>query len=98
MRQPTDVSTVTELAGAVQHRSAIDLRDELLLRESTGIIDEVVFPRLRALGIRDSDLHASAMRAARLVQFGRDQDGSLAALLGVERAGINGTRARREAS
>jgi hypothetical protein len=76
----------------------IDLRDELLLRESTGIIDEVVFPRLRALGIRDSDLHASAMRAARLVQFGRDHYGSLAALLGVERTGINGTRARREVS
>jgi hypothetical protein len=74
------------------------VRDELLLRESIGIIDEVVFPRLRALGIRESDLHASAMRAARLVQFGRDQDGSLAALLGVVRTGINGTRARREAS
>lgn len=98
MRQPTDVCTVTEVRGAVQHRSAIDVRDELLLRESIGIIDEVVFPRLRALGIPESDLHASAMRAARLVQFGRDHDGSLAALLDVVRTGINGTRARREAS
>jgi hypothetical protein len=98
VRQPTDVCTVTEVRGAVQHRSAIDVRDELLLRESIGIIDEVVFPRLRALGIRESALHASAMRAARLVQFGRDYDGSLAALLGVERTGVNGTCARRGAS
>jgi hypothetical protein len=39
-----------------------------------------------------------AMRAARLVQYGRDHDGALAALLGVTRGGVNGTRARREAS
>jgi hypothetical protein len=98
VRQPTDVCTVAEVAGAVQHRSTIDLRDEVLLRKSNGIIDDDVFPRLRALGIPDSDLHAVAMRAARLVQYGRDHDGALAALLGVTRGGVNGTRARREAS
>jgi hypothetical protein len=68
-----------------------------LLRTSNGIVDDDVFPRLRALGFVDAELHATAMRAVRLVQSGRDQDGALAALLGVTPAGINGTRARREA-
>ena len=37
----------------------------------------------------------AAMRAVRQVQWGADHDGSLSALLGIERVGVNGTRAIR---
>jgi hypothetical protein len=73
----------------------LDEREDAFLRESNGIVDADVFPRLRILGVAEADLHATAMRAIRQVQWGADHDGSLAALLGVERVGVNGTAAIR---
>lgn len=64
-----------------------------LMRIGNGINDEVVFPRLRMMGVAESDLHRSAMRLVRQVQYGRDVDGVIANLLGVTRSGINGTTA-----
>src|SRR5207248_5361567 len=70
-----------------------DIEDQLL-RRANGIIDEIVFPRLRATGIAESDLHRAAMRLLRQVQAGKDHDGSIAELLCVVRCGVNGTRSR----
>ena len=94
MKESTDVCTVADARASVQ-RATLDDREDALLRESNGIIDADVFPRLRILGVAESDLHAAAMRATRQVQWGADDDGSLAAFLGVERVGVNGTRAIR---
>lgn len=56
-----------------------------------GIRDAVVFPRLRAMGVADADLHATVMRLVREVQAGHDRDGAIASLLSVVRCGVNGT-------
>jgi hypothetical protein len=74
----------------------LNAREDRLLRLSNGIRDEVVFPRLRALGVSETILHRRAMRLVRRVQCGLDPDGSIARLLGVTRSGINGTTAAPE--
>lgn len=93
MKESTDVCTVADAPDSVQRVLTRDEREDALLRDANGIIDAGVFPRLRLLGVAESDLHAAAMRAVRQVQWGADLDGSLSALLGVERVGVNGTRA-----
>ena len=66
--------------------------EDELLRRSNGIIDAIVFPRLRAMGTAEADLHRASMRLLRQVQAGRDADGAIAYFLGVVRCGVNGTR------
>lgn len=63
----------------------LNAREERLLRIGNGIRDEVVFPRLRATGVEEADLHRAAMRLVRQVQYGFDTDGVIAAFLGVVR-------------
>jgi hypothetical protein len=98
MRQPTDTHTVADAPLAVYAATSLDDRDARLLRESNGIVDDVVFPRLRHLGIVEAELHTAAMHYVRLVQWGGDADGSVAVLLGVVRTGVNGTKSCVEAS
>jgi hypothetical protein len=76
---------------AVGTMEELDARCNAELRSANGLVDEVVFSRLRSLGVAESDLHAFAMRLVRTVQAGKDADGAIAALLGVTRAGVNGT-------
>ena len=85
--------TVTEsmnavIANMVEH----DHDEDQLLRLASGIDDDVVFPRLRAMGTAEADLHRQSMRLVRQVQAGRDPDGAIANFLGVVRCGVNGTR------
>lgn len=63
----------------------LSAREDRLLRLGNGIRDEVVFPRLRAMGVEEADLHPAAMRLVRQVQYGCDNDGTIAAFLGVVR-------------
>jgi hypothetical protein len=63
----------------------LNTREDRLLRIGNGIRDAVVFPRLRAMGVEEVDLHRVAMRLVRQVQYGFDTDGAVAALLGVIR-------------
>jgi hypothetical protein len=74
----------------------LNAREDARLRAANGIRDEVVFPRLRALGVSEAILHRRAMRLVRQVQYGLDPDGHIARLLGVTHAGINGTTATPE--
>jgi hypothetical protein len=74
----------------------LNAREDRLLRIGSGILDEVVFPRLRAMGVSETDLHRTAMHLCRQVQGGRDVNGLIADLLGVTRVGINGTIATSE--
>jgi hypothetical protein len=76
--------------------AALEPREDSILRSMNGIRDAVVFPRLRAIGVADVDLHVTAMRLVREVQAGRDRDGAIAALLSVVRCGVNGTAAMPE--
>ena len=83
----------TESMNVAVHNMVDHNHDEdQLLRSSNGIIDDVVFPRLRAMGTADADLHRASMRLLRQVQAGRDTDGAIATFLGVVRCGVNGTR------
>lgn len=86
-------STQSSVSGRENHVAGLDADADRLLRIGNGINDEVVFPRLRMIGVAESDLHRSAMRLVRQVQCGRDVDGLIANLLGVTRSGINGTTA-----
>jgi hypothetical protein len=63
----------------------LNVREDRLLRIGNGIRDEVVFPRLRAMGVDEADLHRVAMKLVRNVQYGYDTDGAIAAFLGVVR-------------
>jgi len=74
----------------------LNAREDALLRVCNGIRDAVVFPRLRAMGIKEADLHRAAMRLVRQVQWTRDFNGSTAKLLGIVRCGVNGTAAASE--
>ena len=74
----------------------VNAREDRLLRIGNGIRDDVAFPRLRAMGVSETDLHRTAMHLCRRLQGGRDVDGVIADLLGVTRAGINGTVATSE--
>lgn len=78
--------------------AALNLREDAFLRAGNGIRDEVVFPRLRAMGINEADLHRTAMAMVRQVQFTRAFGGATAKLLGVVRCGVNGTAAAPEVS
>ena len=63
----------------------LNAREDRLLRIGNGIRDAVVFPRLRAMGVEEADLHRVAMRLVRHVQYGLDIHGSVAKFLGVIR-------------
>ena len=71
-----------------------DDEEDRLLRHGNGIVDEIVFPRLRLMGFPEPLFHTVSMRWVRLVQSGRDPDGFLAEILDVVRCGVNGTRSR----
>src|SRR2546423_851189 len=70
-----------------------DIEDQLL-RRANGIIDEIVFPRLRAMGIAETDLHRAAMRLLRRVGAEKADVSALAGFLGVARGGVRATRAQ----
>ncbi len=93
MATATHHTTITGAAGGNLVVSTDD--EDGLLRRENGIIDEIVFPRLRAMGFAERDLHRAAMRYLRQVQAGRDADGAIADFLGVVRCGVNGTRAKK---
>lgn len=84
--------TITESMGVAVDNSDFNHYEDGLLRRSNGIVDAIVFPRLREMGVVDADLHRVSMRLVRQVQAGRDADGAIAAFLGVVRCGVNGTR------
>lgn len=72
-------------AGHTASEAALNEREDRFLRIGNGIRDEVVFPRLREMGVDEADLHRIAMRLVRLVQYGLDIDGSIANFLDVIR-------------
>lgn len=74
----------------------LNAAEDALLRDGNGIVDAVVFPRLRAMDVAEADLHREAMGLVRQVQYGLDHDGAITTLLGVVRCGINGTTAAPE--
>ncbi|HKO57744.1 MAG TPA: hypothetical protein VJ276_17890 [Thermoanaerobaculia bacterium] len=86
MAKNTEI-TVPEPFTSAREKYLADLnaREDALLRAGNGIRDAVAFPRLRAMGVAESDLHRIAMRLVRQVQYGCDEDGALAAFLGVIR-------------
>ncbi|HEX3067367.1 MAG TPA: hypothetical protein VHX14_02250, partial [Thermoanaerobaculia bacterium] len=63
----------------------LDAREDALLRAGNGIIDDLVFPTLRDMGVTEEDLHRAAMRLVRYVQYGLDTSGAIARFLGVKR-------------
>ena len=71
----------------------LNAREDALLRAANGIRDEVVFPRLRRMGIAEADLHWLTMRWVRYVQTARAYDGAIAWLLGIKPSGLNGSAA-----
>jgi len=89
------MTVMTEMKAPDAATVVRDADEDRLLRRENGIDDEIVFPRLRAMGFAEPDLHRAAMRFLRQVQAGRDADGAIADLLGVVRCGVNGTRARK---
>jgi len=94
-----NAATTTSAPTASVHEkylSDLNARADRLLRLGNGIRDEIVFPRLREMGVAETDLHRVAMRMVRRVQWTRDFDGPTAKLLGVVRCGINGTAAAPE--
>lgn len=91
--QPTADDAAAKRAAEL---AALNLREDAFLRAGNGIRDEVVFPRLRAMGVAEGDLHRVAMRLVRSVQWSRNFNGATASLLGVVRCGVNGTAAAPE--
>lgn len=100
LRQSDDLSVSigkeSSVVATIDVTAALGEREDRLLREANGIVDAIVFPRLRDRGVPEVDLHSFAMHAVRQVQFGRDHDGSLAELLSIVRSGVNGCRPKTE--
>lgn len=78
-------SPTVSTEGQAAYLAELNVREDALLRAGNGVRDEVVFPRLRAMGVAEADLHRAAMRLVRHVQYGLDTDGSIAKFLGVIR-------------
>jgi hypothetical protein len=74
----------------------LNILEDARLRAANGIRDEVVFPRLRLMGIEEADLHWLTMRWVRYVQTARAYDGAIASILGIVPSGINGSVATSE--
>jgi len=86
--------TVTTVSDAATND--LNAREDARLRAANGIRDEVVFSRLRKMGIAEADYHWLTMRWVRYVQTTRAYDGAIAAILGIVPSGINGSAAAPE--
>lgn len=87
---------VKRTAASINVTDDLNAREDRLLRFGNGIRDEVVFPRLRAMGVGEAGLHRATMQLVRRVQCGKDPNGNIARLLGVTPAVVNGTIAAPE--
>lgn len=74
----------------------LNARENARLRAANGIRDEVVFSRLRKMGVEQADYHWLVMRWVRYVQTARAYDGAIASILGIVPSGINGSAAAPE--
>ncbi len=89
--RPTVKSTASDSA-----TDDLNAREDARLRAANGIRDEVIFSRLRKMGVEEADYHWLVMRWVRYVQTARAYDGAIASILGIVPSGINGSTAAPE--